>query len=36
MKWTFKREAEWMVWFGLVSAGLIGWALLWPMLQRLF
>jgi hypothetical protein len=36
MKWTFKREAEWMLWFGLIPAGLIAWALLWPTLQRLF
>jgi hypothetical protein len=35
MKWTFKREAEWMMWVGLVPLGLIAWALLWPMLQRL-
>ena len=36
MKWTFKREAEWMLWFELIPAALIAWAILWPALQRLF
>ena len=36
MKWTFKREAEWMLWLGLAPLGLYAWILVWRILQQLF
>lgn len=36
MKWTFQREAGWMLWLGLIPAiGILG-ALAWPVLRRAF
>jgi hypothetical protein len=34
MKWTFQREAQWMMWLALIPALLILWTLLWPWLGR--
>ena len=36
MKWTLKREAEWMLWLGLVPIGLLAWMMVWRVLQELF
>ncbi len=36
MKWTFKREAEWMLWLSLIPAGIILLTLLWTALRRIF
>jgi hypothetical protein len=35
MKWTFKREAEWMIWLMLIPALLILLTLIWAWLRRL-
>jgi len=34
MKWTFQREARWMMWLALIPVALILWMLLWPVLRR--
>jgi hypothetical protein len=34
MKWTFQREAQWMMWLALFPVALIALALLWPALRR--
>jgi hypothetical protein len=34
MKWSFEREAWWMMWLALVPALFILWALIWPYLRR--
>lgn len=34
-RWTFRREAKWMLWFGLVPAVLIALTILLPWLLRM-
>jgi hypothetical protein len=36
MKWSFKREAEWMMWLALIPAAGVLWMLLSTMLRRAF
>ncbi len=34
MKWTFQREAQWMMWLALIPGLLVLGTLLWPWLLR--
>ena len=36
MRWTFTREAQWMMSLALIPVVLILWTLLWPMIRRAF
>jgi hypothetical protein len=36
MKWTFKREAEWMMWLALIPVAGILWVVLSAILRQTF
>lgn len=35
MKWSFKREAEWIIWLSLIPAAGILWALIASFVRRM-